>query len=257
MFLTNEVTPNPWLISAQRNSETTLRLFCFPPSGAGAFLFRSWCNHLPPQIEVWAVRLPGRENRLREPFFTEIASLVKTLAPILLPYLQDCPFAFFGHSVGALISFELARQLRLYKCRSPLYLFLSARRAAHIPTDYLLHKQSDVVLIEKLRKYGGTPEIVLQSTEMMNLFLPIFRADLTLNETYIYSPESPLDCPMTVFGATEDTVATREQLEQWVEHTCNTFDLQMFPGSHMFFKDRPELLLKTISDRLILSLNNI
>jgi len=241
---------NPWIIAPPKPFEAPLRLFCFPPAGAGAFLFRPWLTYSSAEIELFAIQLPGREHRLKEPCFTELEPLIKSLTEAIIPDLESEKFAFFGHSMGALIAFELTRELRRQGSVLPEHLFVCGRRAPQIPIDHPLHTQPDSILIEALRQYGGTPEAVLQNEDLMELFLPIFRSDLRVNETYQYLSEPPLDLPIAMFGGMNDPVATPEQFEQWNQQTSETFELEWFHGGHMFFKDTPDLLLKRIVTRL-------
>ncbi len=245
------MSSTPWLIQPQSKPQARIRLFCCHPAGSGASIFRSWVKLLPPEIELCALQLPGRETRIREPFITQISPLVVEITQELSPYLKDFPFALFGHSLGALIAFDIARQLRFQQLPQPIHLFLSGRNPPHLLLKNCIHQKPDHVLIEKLREYGGTKEEVLQNSELMELFLPIFRADLTLNETYVYSPDSPFNYPISVFGGMEDHSVNQEQLSQWHKYTSNKFDLNMFAGGHMFFLEQPQPLVSKISLSLI------
>ena len=126
------IRSNPWVIVPRPSRELRLRLFCFPYGGGSASIFRAWPQHLPQEVEVCAIQFPGRGARLEEPPFTRLSPLVQTLSRVLRSYL-NVPFAFFGHSLGAFISFELGRQLRKENDRSPLHLFVSGQRAPQLP----------------------------------------------------------------------------------------------------------------------------
>lgn len=245
------VTTNCWLTCPKPNPQAHLRLFCFPYAGAGASAFRSWVDKLSLlNVEVCAVQLPGRETRLRESPFTRISPLVEALARVLLPYL-DLPFAFFGHSMGALVSFELARQLRRQQSPSPLHLFVSSRRAPQLPNPYSsIHHLPDAAFIKELYRYNGTPQAVLEDPELRLLFLPLLRADLAVNETHVYTPEAPLNCSISAFGGLEDREASRNELDAWRVQTSKTFTLRMFPGDHFFLKKERDALLQVISQDL-------
>jgi surfactin synthase thioesterase subunit len=224
----------PWIAHAQLNPRARLRLFCFPYAGGNAALYRRWHQELPPDVEVLPVELPGRGSRFRDPPFNHLGPLVEALVPALSS-LMDMPCAFFGHSMGALISFELARELRRRGLPQPTQLFVSARRAPHVPDDDPpIHDLPEPEFVEELRTLNGTPEEVLQHPELMNLMIPLLRADFAINETYAFASDMPLDSPIHVFGGLEDEEVNREQLGAWEEHTTAGFKLRMFPGDHFF-----------------------
>jgi len=234
------------------DSQSTFRLFCFPYAGGGTSIFRTWQDMLPPDVTVCPVKLPGRENRLAEPPFTRISLLVRGMAHALRPFL-NCPFAFFGHSMGALISFELARQLRRQKAPEPIYLFVSAQQAPQIPDlTPPLHPLPEADFIEQMRRLNGTPEAILQNTELMRIMLPMLRADFAMCETYMYQEEEPLSCPISVFGGQQDGEVSYNSLAAWRNQTSSTFTLRLLPGTHFFIKDSPPLL-QAISHDLMLS----
>jgi medium-chain acyl-[acyl-carrier-protein] hydrolase len=230
--------------------QVKLRLFCLPFGGAGASVYRNWQHNLPRSIEVCPIQLPGREERLSEKPFTHTAPLVAELGQVLEPYL-DRPFALFGHSMGALISFELARHLRSLNQPIPMQLFISGRPAPQIPDpDPPTFHLSDPEFIEELRRMQGTPEAVLQNPELMALLLPLLRADFELCQTYHYQHEPPLDCPFFVFGGFDDTDVTQENLVAWCTQTHYPMRLQMFSGDHFFLLNSQQELLNIISQQL-------
>ncbi|WP_017654179.1 thioesterase II family protein [Fortiea contorta] len=238
-----------WITRFQPNSQARLRMFCFPYAGAGASIFYNWQNKLASDIEVCAIQLPGRETRLGEPLLTELPPLVETLATALLPYL-DTPFIFFGHSMGALISFEVARLLRRKYHKSPQHLFVSGRRAPQIMRRRSpIHHLPDSLFIEELRRYNGTPEAVLQNKELLSLFLPILRADFTINDSYIYTDDIPIDCPILAFGGLEDAGVTSDDIAAWRVHTNSNFSMYMFPGEHFFIKHEYDKISSIIEQK--------
>ncbi|GCE50434.1 surfactin synthase thioesterase subunit [Thermosporothrix hazakensis] len=242
-----------WLHCLKPNPHAYLRLFCFSYAGGSASTFYGWERMLPPEIEVCAIQLPGRENRLREPPITNMQTLITSLEAALSPYLQD-PYAFFGHSLGALICFLLAKQLP----GAPECLFVSAHRAPHLPPRHsFLHRLSDAELIEQLRTYQGTPESVLQNSELMSLLLPSIRADFTLFETYQHKNGPALTCPVIAFGGEHDPKVSRQELLLWRMYTSNTFELHMLPGTHFFLQDNRAALLQSITQALIPILNRL
>ncbi len=247
MLTTETITDNPWLAFARPKTSAKLRLFCFPYSGSGATIFRSWSDGLPAFVEVFPVQPPGRETRLREPPFTRITPLVQAAADGLLPYL-DKPFAFFGHSVGALIAFELARYLRRQCDLLPVHLFFSGRGAPHVPDpDPPAHNRTDAEFIEEVRRYNGTPDEVFENPELLALFIPILRADFAINETYTYVEQRPFSCPITAFGGAQDYKRHGIDLEEWSVHTTARFSAHMFSGDHFFLHSERRQLLGMIS----------
>ena len=234
---------NPWLSIYRPQPSASLRLFCFPYAGGTSLIYRSWAESLPPQVEVCPVQLPGRGERLRERPYTRVGPLVEAVAGNLVTHL-DKPFAFFGHSMGAIIAFELARHLRRTRGLQPAHLFISGRRAPQLPeSDRITYNLPEAELIEELRLLSGTPPEVLAHPELMRLMLPVLRADFELLQTWEYRPEPPLDCPITVCGGLEDREVSREKLSAWREQTTKAFNLRMFSGDHFFLHTaRPQLL---------------
>lgn len=236
-----------WFTCHRSNPRAKLNLFCFPYAGGSATIFCNWAASLPPEVEVFPVQLPGRGNRLTEPPVTDLSALISITVEALRPYLNK-PFAFFGHSFGASLSFELSRRLRLEGSAEPRHLFISGRRAPHIseslPTNYNLPENE---FIEELRRLNGTPAELLEHPELMRLMIPVLRADFQICETYNYSPGPPLNCPITVFGGLQDVDILREYLEAWREQTASDFKLVMLPGDHFFVHTSESLLMRMLS----------
>lgn len=241
---------NFWFSRPRPNPNASLRLFCFPYAGGSGAIFRLWPDLMIRSVEICAVNLPGRLTRLLEAPFTELAPLVDALAQAIMPW-TDRPFAFFGHSMGALISFELARQLRTIGAPLPARLFISGRRAPHLPdSDSHRHTYPDHLFIEELGRLNGTPPEVMTNPELMQLMLPLLRADFALCETYEYRPEPPLPCPLTVFGGLQDHEVPPESLEAWSQHTTRSFRLCLLPGDHFFLNSVRDSLLTVIAQEL-------
>lgn len=236
-----------WIATVAPNPEAKLRLFCFPYAGGGDHIYRGWREWVPSMIEVCPVQLPGRGRRINETPFTEISLLVRAASAALAPYL-DKPFALFGHSMGALICFELTRQLRRDAGPQPSHLFLSAcsnpNGAASGP-----HPLSNETLITALGQVGGIAKQIIDD-ELLDLMLPSLEADLAACQTYLYLPEPPLDCPMTVFGGLQDKAISRNDLEGWREHTAGPFSVKILPGDHYFVHTAQSLLLRSITSEL-------
>jgi medium-chain acyl-[acyl-carrier-protein] hydrolase len=226
-------------------------LFCLPYAGGSASLYRDWAAQLPDTVEVCPVQLPGREQRLDERPFSRIEPLVEALAVALRPQL-DIPFALFGHSMGALIAFELARQLRRQGLPMPVHLFASGRHAPHRPDPVPpIHNVPDETLLAEVRRLQGTPDGIWEDPELRALFLPILRADFSVNESYRHIREAPLACGISAFGGLEDYKVGREDLTGWRQHTQGAFALRMLPGGHFFMRESASTrLLHAISAQL-------
>lgn len=232
----------PWLVNWKPNRSAVVRLFCFPYAGGGDSIFRSWQQSLSDTIEVGPVQLPGRGSRIAEPPCADVNQLVRCAAQALAPFL-DKPFALFGHSMGALIAFELARHLRR-ECRAlPVHLFVSGRPSPQTISDPSDLGQLDSELPEMLQRQIRNPEL-------RELVLPVLRADLALCKSYIYTPETPFLFPITAFGGLDDHGVARHCLEGWREHTTGPFVLRMLPGDHFFLDTYRLLLLEAISKEL-------
>jgi medium-chain acyl-[acyl-carrier-protein] hydrolase len=228
-----------------------VRLFFFPYAGAGATIYYAWSRLFPLEIEPYLVHLPGRDKRISEPLVTDFTPLSESLVQALLPFL-DKPFSFFGHSMGALVGFEVARRLRRQYSRLPVHLFVSGRRAPHvIDSRPILHGlPEEEFLAETEHRYGALPEAVLKDRAVLQMFLSMLRADLTLLETYQYTDDVPLECPVSVFGGLQDTTVTQEQLFAWREQTKARFDLKMFPGDHFFVQSSKLTIAQAMKEDL-------
>lgn len=242
-----------WIVRYRPQPQPRLRLFCFPYAGGGASIFRSWSDTLPEGIEVCGIQLPGREARLGEQAYTRMAPLVQALADALEPYL-DGPFAFYGHSMGALVSFELARELRT-RDRHPVCLYLAAYRAPQLPNPNIkiYHLPSEVFKV--VLRADGIPETILQNEELMQAMLPTLRADFELCDTYGYREEPPLACPFLIFGGLEDVRISAADLELWPAHSSAPCRLSLLPGSHFFLHSAQDLLLAALAQDLEMRLN--
>lgn len=250
--MTPNVSSNIWFHCPQPRSQPRFRLFCFPYAGGGVAAYRSWPNHLPADVEVCSVQLPGRDDRMREKPCSDLKALVDVLANGLAPRLVP-PYAFFGHSMGALIAYELVRCLRGQGANPPVHLFVSARRAPHVPNpDPPCHQLPDQGFLQILvRRYNGIPQAILAEPELMKLFLPILRADFTLMETYQHVAAEPLDQAITVFGGMDDQIVSRAGLAAWKDVTRGAFEVHMMPGGHFFLQNAQAALLEVIARQLV------
>jgi surfactin synthase thioesterase subunit/glycosyltransferase involved in cell wall biosynthesis len=238
-----------WFPSCTARTGAAMRLFLFPAAGGGVSAFRDWAAGFPPDVALCPARLPGRESRQAETAVRRMESLVSAAGEAVLPYL-DRPFAFFGHSMGAAVVFELTRWLRRHERTLPVALFVSGARAprfrlGHVPQP----EPSDEELLNQLDGLEGVPAGVRQSPELMRLVLQPLRGDTALYRSYIYTEEAPLDVPIRAFGGLDDPNVNRRHLEAWAEETTGDFALRMFPGGHFFIESsRTEFLAALSAD---------
>ncbi|HEY6333215.1 MAG TPA: alpha/beta fold hydrolase [Blastocatellia bacterium] len=239
-----------WFVDTKSRSSARVKLFCFPYAGGSAAIYRPWATLLPPEIQLIPVELPGRGARMKERAFRNLHLLVQALVEAFAPLIEE-DFVLFGHSMGALIAFELARELRRRGKAQPRRLLVSGRRAPQLSeTGKQLYDLPEPEFIEELHNLNGTPREVLEHEELMALMIPMLRADFELIETYEYHREPPLECPITVYGGIEDTEVPRTCLSSWKEHTSAAFAIHMLAGDHFFLRSARSELLTMISAEL-------
>jgi medium-chain acyl-[acyl-carrier-protein] hydrolase len=238
-----------WLPFAPARGDGRGVAFCFPFAGGGASFYRPWAQ-LAPSIALCPVQLPGREERLFERPFERLQPLVEAAAAELLPVLSS-RYVLFGHSMGALVCYELAQVLRDRGAPPPLHLFVSGAPAPHRAgeTEPIFDLPEDRFL-PALRRYGGLPDEVLRSRELLDLLLPRLRADLAVTGTYVYTARPPLACPITAFGGDADPSVAADAVKAWREHTLGSFDAEIFPGGHFFVSDVAGPILARIAAAL-------
>ncbi|MBA6130704.1 MULTISPECIES: alpha/beta fold hydrolase [Pseudomonas] len=231
---------------------TALNLLCLPYSGASAMVYSRWRRKLPSWVQVRPVELPGRGARMAEPLHTDMQALARQLASEQR-LAANAPYALLGHSLGALLAFELAHELQALGCPAPLALFACGTAAPTRREDYdgrhWREPKTDAELISELRELQGTPEEVLANAELMSLTLPTLRADFLLCGTYAYRQRPALSCPLHVLAGTDDR-ANDEQLRAWGKETHGEFSLQMFPGGHFFIHEHEDRVLDALTASL-------
>jgi medium-chain acyl-[acyl-carrier-protein] hydrolase len=223
-----------------------MRLLCLPHAGAGPSVFRAWHSAMP-DLDIVPVALPGREGRFGEPAARDLTALVDDIIEQCTSWLRT-PFALFGHSMGALVSFELTRALRRRRLPAPERLFVSAFRAPHLPQRRPpLHALPEAALKAELLRLQGTPREVLDQPELMQTVLPTLRRDLEIVERYRYRAEPVLTCPVTCLAGVADERVSRVELDAWQRHTKGEFGLRLFPGAHFYLYRTPVLVLRAIA----------
>lgn len=229
--------------------EAKLRLFCFAHAGGGAAFFFPWRRALAPDFDVRPILLPGRESRSREQPYRRIEDLLDPLCDALAHRIE-IPYALFGHSTGAIVAYEAARRLTEHAQRPPVALLVSGRRAPGLESSRPAYSQlprRDLLLA--LQDLNGTPEALLEHTELLDAMLPTLRADLELNEHYRHLAGSPLTCPITAYTGTVDKHVDHSELVAWHGRTSGRFTVRTFEGDHFYLKgDRPDVMRALAED---------
>lgn len=235
-----------WLGASAGESDAAVRLFCFAHAGGGGGFFQQWRSALLPEIEVCPVILPGREARIRETPVDRIDGLLDPLCAALEPY-TDREYALFGHSMGTVLAYEVARRLSDGPGAGPACLFTSGRRAPHLPARHPpLHTLPEAEFVDAVVRLNGTPDEVLQQPGLLKLFLPTLRADFALNETYETWPGPRLACPVSALTGDADPEVDLDEMAGWRETTTGPFTLRVFRGDHFYLKGRPAELLAAV-----------
>jgi surfactin synthase thioesterase subunit len=222
---------------------------CVPYAGGGVPAFRGWPERLP-NVDVGIVQLPGRAGRLRDPLITVVADAAAEVADAL-SRLPACPTILFGHSLGALIAFEAARQLSTSGA-APLALFVSGRRGPALPnvSPPIADLPTPEFLDQVRLRYGALPDAVLADPDLVRILVPGLRADFAMLESYRYEPGVPLDCPIVACAGSADPHATRPELEAWRPETRRRFAVRTFTGGHFYLQDEREALIGFVAGQL-------
>lgn len=238
--------------SGESDDSPAIRLFCLPYAGGGASVYRLWPNCMPPGVELCRVQLPGRESRFREAPFTQMSQAIEPLLTVMKPLL-DRPYALFGHSMGALMSFQLSHALTA-SGYPPAALCVSAWRPPHHSPPNPIAGLPDDALVQELQHRYGAMSRAMENPEIIEMMLPVLRADLSVVESVTYSEGQALPCPIHVFGSPEDTWVPSDQLIDWQRHGTGC-DVKLFPGGHFYLNDHAESLATDVGQRTIDALN--
>lgn len=232
---------------------TKIKLFCFPYAGGSARFYKGWQKYFPAEIEVVPIDPPGRGRRFGMDYCQSVEAMVDDIFAQVKDQLLHGNYALFGHSMGAVVTHELAYRIREAHLPDPLHLFLSGRGAPQIPDEEdkeKIHLLPDEQFKHKLIEYGGTPEEVLANQELMSLFLPILRADFRVCDEYDFKdPDYKFDYGITVLTGLEEKI-TEEQIHGWQQFTEKKIKINRFPGGHFFLHHETLNVVRIISQTL-------
>lgn len=242
-----------WFITINKQVNPKIRLFCFPYAGGGASIYREWNKSMPNDIEICAIQYPGRENRISEKLIDNFELLVANICEAI-QYKGDLPFALFGHSLGAKVAYEVAKRLEFTNISKPFMLFVSGARAPHFPVLNPIHHLDNREFTKALTRYQGTPATILNNKEIMQVFLPIIRADFVLDETFCSDVDSKIAIPIIIFAGNKDKIALTKDVQLWKKYTTENSEFLEIPGEHFFLKTSKDILLDVIKQRLLMTM---
>ncbi|MFB6887954.1 thioesterase II family protein [Kitasatospora sp. NPDC056327] len=243
------VTDSLWYRRFHPVDTASARVVMFTHAGGSAGYFRDWSAALSPYADVLAVQYPGRLDRLDEPAFDSLTALAERAYAALRPW-ADRPLVLFGHSMGAVVAFEVARRFERDGVTGPVRLCVSGCRAPSEPRESSVHLLPDDALLAEVARLGGTDERVLADPELRDLILPSLRGDYTAVETYLAKPEEIVTVPVTAMTGDADPRVTVEQMGDWAAHTTDAFDLHVFPGGHFYLAQERRAVLDVLISHL-------
>jgi len=233
-----------WCRRYHPTTTAVARLVCLPHAGGSATFYHPVSAMLSPQVDVVAIQYPGRQDRRNEPAINDLAELADLIYGILRRQ-DDLPVTLFGHSMGALVGFEVARRLEAGGQR-PVRLYASGRRAPSTHRDEAVHLRDDAGILAEIRRMDGTASSVLGDEEMMRAALPALRADYQATETYTCPPEVTVGCAITALVGSSDPKTTADEARAWSRHTSGPFDLQVFTGGHFYLTSQADEVIRLL-----------
>ncbi|MFI9274299.1 thioesterase II family protein [Kitasatospora sp. NPDC052896] len=242
-------TAGEWVRQFHPCPGSELRLVLFPHAGGSASYYFPMSQSLAPDTAVLALQYPGRQDRRAEQCIDNIPELADRVYEELQPW-TDGPFAFFGHSMGSILAFEVAQRFRRWQGREPLWLFASGYPAPSRLPSGTVHLRDEAGVVRELREVGGTDPQWLADPDLLAAILPAVRGDYQAIETHSWLPEPPLDCPITMLVGDRDPHTTPEQAAAWREHTTGEFNLQVFGGGHFYLEEHRVAVVDTVAATL-------
>ncbi|MFD5268554.1 thioesterase II family protein [Streptomyces sp. NPDC058335] len=242
-------TENLWIRRFHPSERARVRLVCLPHAGGSASFWFPVSHALSPEVDVVCVQYPGRQDRRDEPGLDSITALADGVTAALGPW-QDLPLAFLGHSMGALVGFEVASRLQERGVLAET-LFVSARRAPSRYRSEHVHLRTDEEVVAELRALSGTESDLLGDDEIVRMILPAVRSDYRAVETYRYTPRPPLKARVVALAGESDPRVDVAEVAAWEEHTAGAFELRTFPGGHFFLAPHREAVLTVLRENLL------
>jgi medium-chain acyl-[acyl-carrier-protein] hydrolase len=238
---------NKWFVIPKPNLTADLKLICFPYAGGSSSTYFPWIKWLPDNVELIIIQAPGRGARIDESAYSDMQTLIKNLIEFI-PHILNKPYVFFGHSLGSRIAFELMNQLSILNYAIPHHFIASGSKGPHHistkePTYNLPHDK----FIDELKLLNGTPQAVLENKELMELFLPLLKADFEIADKYYYQGNTRFNCPISVLGGEEDVEISLSDLCSWGIFFKNDADIHILPGNHFFIDNNSELVQQKVN----------
>lgn len=229
--------PSLWFTVPRPRANPKMTLFCFPYAGGSSTdpVFRQWAHAMPDDVEVAVLEMPGRSRRMAEPFERSLLGLVGRLVPVMAHY-ADRPFAFFGHSLGAIVAYELARALEIAGKPVPRLLVVSAKQAPHLPYRHRLYDLPRDEFISALRKLNGTRDEILQNEELLEIVISVLRNDLEMAFKYRFLGPPLRTVPIIACAGRDDPHVELESIDAWREH-AEQFEFSVYPGGHFYIQN--------------------
>jgi len=237
-----------------------IKLFCLPYAGGSAAVFKKWEQYLSLDIKLFAVELSGRAKRAREPLYENVEAAVNDIYSIIYPEISDgSAYAFYGHSMGAMLAYELVQKIKDNNLPEPVHMFFLGRGAPHIKSkrEKIYHLMPEEEFREAVVNLGGTPREFFEYPELMDYVLPILKNDFKISETAFRNPSiRPLYCDITVFMGKEEDEIEAEDVHGWMLHTKNRCTIHYFNGGHFFVNDETEKVVRMINKKLTTGQND-
>ncbi|SFR56103.1 thioesterase II family protein [Anaeromicropila populeti] len=217
-----------------------VKLFCIPYSGASSMIYNKWKESLNDKIVVVPVEFPGRGQNFGDPLCTTADELIEYLYEQIEPQLDENAFAFYGHCIGGALAYDLAMKIEYEKNRIPVHMFFSGRQVPHLQYRKKVSKMSEKEFLDELFSMEEPIKCIMENNDLREIYLPIFKADLLMSETYIheYNPDtSRMQCDITILSGMEDRIVYEEDLQHWTEYTKSKCTYHMLKGGHFFIHD--------------------